>query len=290
METRFYHPYTLEEAVNLLEEKKAVVVNGGSDIILNIAAKKIDPPAIVFIRDIEGMDKIYEFENKIIIGGSVTYRKMLSNNIINEITGLTEACMSVGSPPIRTVGTPAGNLATAAPAADCATMLLALDSELVLVSSEGERIVAQKDIYIDRYKTVINRNEIIKEIRFLKPGGREGTGYYRLSRRKAQDIAKVIVGAKIKIDKAGICEKASVSLGALNATIVKAESIESGIEGLDEKEALRFVENTFPKEAGLRESYFKEYKEITVNYIVCEAVKKAFQDAYRRMCDAENFI
>ena len=52
------------------------------------------------------------------------------------------AIAHLGSPSVRAVATPAGNVRTAAPAADCATMLMTLGADVVLVNSKGERTVS----------------------------------------------------------------------------------------------------------------------------------------------------
>lgn len=282
METMYFHPDTLEEAAALLEEHEgAVLVNGGSDIILSISAGKVNPTGIIDIRDIKSMNTITDDGQYVHIGGSVTFRQIQDSPVCSRIGGLVRAAGCVGSPAIRLVATPAGNIATAAPSADCATMLLALDTELVLVSVQGERIVRQKDVYLGAYKTAIRRNEIIKEMRFPSPRSNEGSGYSRLSRRKSQDIAKVIAGAVIAVDKEGRCQFASISLGALNATAVLAPSIGERLKGLGRDEAVRLALEVFPREAGLRESYFKRYKEETTCHAVGEAVDMAFSEAKR---------
>lgn len=282
METNYYHPRELEEAAALLEEQEgAVLVNGGSDIILSISAGKITPTGIIDIRGIKSMNTITDDGQYVHIGGNVTYRQMQDSPVCGRIGGLARAAGSVGSPVIRMVATPAGNIATAAPSADCASMMLALDTELVLVSVRGERIVRQKDIYLGAYKTDIQSNEIIKEMRFPSPGPDKGSGYARFSRRKSQDIAKVIAGAVVTVDKKGRCLSAVISLGALNATAVLAPSIGERIKGLGRDEAIQLALKFFPREAGLRESYFKRYKEETTCNAIAEALDMAFAETER---------
>lgn len=283
METDYYYPRELEEAAALLEEHEgAVLVNGGSDIILSISAGKVNPTAIIDIRGIKSMNRIMDDGQYVHIGGNVTYRQMQDSPVCSRVGGLVRAAGSVGSPAIRMVATPADNIATAAPSADCASMMLALDTELVLVSVRGERIVRQKDIYLGAYKTDIRRNEIIKEMRFPGQGPDKGSGYARLSRRKSQDIAKVIAGAVVTVDKAGRCQSAVISLGALNATAVLAPSIGDKIKGLGRDEAVQLALEFFPREAGLRESYYKRYKEETTCHAIAEAIDMAFAEAERR--------
>ncbi len=280
METSFYHPTSLQDAINILgRNDNMVLVNGGSDVILNIVAKKIDPAGLVYLRDIQELNYIFEDDEYVHFGGNITFRQMLASPICQRIGGLRKAIEAVGSPAIRAVATPSGNIATAAPAADCATMLLALRAEVVLVSEDGERIIPQNEIYLGAYKTKIKENEIIKEIRFPKLKDRMGSGYVRISRRKAQDIAKIIVGATISLDEQARCNAATISLGALNSTAVRASSIENQLIGLEQDEAILYAENNFPIEAGLRDSYFKEYKKNVLCDAVAQAIKMAFLEA-----------
>ena len=277
MKTEFFKPTDIKSAIALLEKYKdaAVIVNGGSDIVQPIAEGKLEPEAVIYIAGIKELQSISEREGKIVIGGAVTYTQMLKSPIIQKVPGLIEAVRQLGSPPIRHVATAAGNLGTGAPSADCTTMLLGLGAKIVLVSAGGERTLAVEDFFVKTYKTAIAPNELIKEIYFDAPKPGDGSGYIRLARRKSQDIAKVLVSASLTV-KGGVCQKAIIGLGALNATAVRGASIEAGITGKKREEALAYIRQNFPKEAGLRESRFKHYKEL----VTCAAVERAVAMAW----------
>src|SRR5665647_2180365 len=136
MKTEFFKPTNVKETTALLEkyQDKAVIINGGSDIVEKISSGKIKLEAIVYIADIEELSKISERNGNIVIGGSVTYIQMLNSPVIHKVKGLIEAVRQLGSPGIRQVATPAGNIGTGAPSADCITMLMGLETKLVLVS------------------------------------------------------------------------------------------------------------------------------------------------------------
>ena len=283
MNTEFYKPASIKEAVDLLARygAGAVVVNGGTDIVEKIAKGAVAPEAIIYIA---GMEELSHIENKnglIYLGGAVTYSQMLRDPQIQHIRGMVEAVSQLGSAPVRVTATPAGNIGTAAPSADCTCMLMALGSRVHLLSSQGERAVPLEEFFIKAYQNVRRPDELIRAISFpaVQPG--HGTGYIRLARRKAQDIAKVLVGARITLDH-GICTGASIGLGALNATAVKAYSIEKTLVGKNREEAVSFLENTFPKEAGLRPSRFTHYKELVTSTAVARAVAMAWDDAEGR--------
>lgn len=279
----FYRPTTLNEALALLSEcgEKAAVVNGGTDIVIDISKKKIAPEAIIYVGAIEGFEVLSVGSEKVSIGGAVTYRQMLNCEEFQEYKGLVTAISGLGSPNIRNMGTPAGNICTAAPAADCATMLMAMGAEVVLANSEGERTVELKDMFLGRGKTQCGPKDLVKEITFSALEEGEGTGYFRAARRKAQDIGKVLAGVRVKV-KDGKIEDAKFSLGSLNANIVRAYSLEEAVKGMECGEALEYVRTNFPEEAGLRESYFKEYKLAVTTAVIAKAFERALEDAEGR--------
>lgn len=279
----FFRPDTLQAALELLAryQEKAAVVNGGSDIVIDISQKRITPCAIVSIGQLTELRYVREDKEWIRLGGAIPYREMAREPICQKIEGLITAISNLGSPGVRAVGTPAGNIGTAAPAADCATMLMALGAVVVLVSTQGERTVPLQDFYLGRNRTVKRPDELIYEICFpaIQPG--EGTGYCKVARRKAQDIGKILVGARIQL-AGDVIRRAAISLGALNANIVRACSLEEAVTGMKSAEAQQYLKETFPKEAVLRESYFKEYKELTTRAVVAQAFSQALASAERR--------
>ena len=275
--TEFFKPKTIEETLELLNQynDEAVIVNGGTDIVEKIGEGKINPQAIVYIKDISELNKIREENGKIIIGGAVTYEAIETSKICNKVLGLIQAVSEIGSPPVRVVATPAGNLGTAAPASDCNVMMLALGAEVLVVSKNEERIIKLEDFFIKTNQTVLKSNELIKEIIIPEDAASSYNGYVRLARRKAQDIAKVLVGVSVTADN-DICKDIKISLGALNAIPIRAYSLESMMIGKDIHEGLRQIRGIFPKEAKPRKSRFKRYKELVTNTVIQRAIKKAY--------------
>ena len=284
MNTEFFRPDSLSEAVTILARYNgsAVVVNGGTDIVIDIINGKVQPAAIVYIQKIPELQNISHRDGRISLGGAVTFRDMQRSPFCRQVAGLMASLRALGSPAIRAVATPAGNVCNAAPSADCSTMLTALEAQIVLISQNVERTVPLKDFFISAYQTVRQKDEIIREINFAAPGKGSGTGYYRVSQRKAQDIGHALVGVFLQLEN-GVCARASISLGALNATIVRSHSIERAIVGKTREEALSFTRATFPIETNLLEDYFKRYKELVVPAVLTRAIAMAWDDAERRV-------
>jgi len=280
LERTFFRPETLSDALDLLKQygSRAMIVNGGTDAVLHMVEKKAAPEVIIHVASLPGFHDIALEDGMIRLGGGVTYQEMLSSPVLAECTGLMAAIRALASPPIRVLATPVGNICTGAPAADCTTMLMALDCTVYLASAAGTRAVPLAEFYTGTYKTVRQGEELVTHIEFPAPADGWGTGYCRLSRRKAQDIGKVLIGARVYVED-GVIKQAAISLGALNPYTVRATTMEKALVGKTPEEALAYTAENFPKEAALRKSYYTEYKKD----VVCPALTRALEMALQSL-------
>lgn len=284
MEVQFFRAKTLEEALGLMQQyrEELLVVNGGTDAVLGITEKKVFPKAILQVSQLPGFHDIARAGDRLRIGGGATYNELLASPLLADYRGMQEAVSHLASPAIRALGTAAGNICTAAPAADAAAMLYALEAEVCLESAAGQRRVALRDFYAEdrSYATVRRPDELLTaiEIPVLKAG--DGTGYCRLSRRKAQDIGKLLVGVYCSLT-GGRISRISISLGAVNASLVHARALEEALVGKTAAEAAACARETYPVEAKLRESYFKAYKQDVICPAVSRAITMAAAAAYK---------
>ena len=272
MGREFYRPADVPEALALLRRfgDRILIVNGGTDAVLHTLEKRRDPEAFLYVAGLPGFHDIRRQNGKIVLGGGVTFNEMMESPLLADIKGLQEALLHLASPAIRAVATPAGNICTAAPAADGAAMLYALGTTLRFASAEGERELPMEGFYEGTYRTARKPDELLTAIEFDEPAPGEGTGYCRLSRRKAQDIGKVLIGTRIRLED-GRITKARIALGALNACIVHAAETESAVLGMTPEEAVAYADTHYPAEAKLRASYYTEYKKD----VVCPALSRA---------------
>ena len=252
--------------------RSATIVNGGTDIVAKIAKGDIEPAAIVYIGDIAECKGIKENNGILTIGGTVTYTEIQNSPLCGKIDGLIQAVSEIGSPPVRNVATPAGNIANAAAAADCNVILLALDAEVVLASTAGERVVSLQNIWLNPLETTIQKNELIREIRIPIPSGDTCTAFIKMTRRKAQDIARVSVGVSLTI-KGSLCQEVRIALGAVNKVPVRAYSLEKVMAGKEVETGLAEIRSIFPVEATPR----KTYKKLVTNPVIERTIRKAFE-------------
>lgn len=274
---RFYKPDTLAQALDLLDSyrEKAVIINGGTDIVEKITKGMLDPEAMIYIKDIPELKGIKEEAGFIVIGGGATYTEVEQAPVCQKIPGIMQAVAEIGCPAIRHVATPAGNIGSAVPAADFNVILLALDAEIILASKSGERKLAIKDVFVGPGQTKIKENELIKEIKIPVPGDRTFSSFLKLARRKIMDIAQVTIAVSLTLDGT-VCEDIRIALGAINPVPVRSYSLEKMMIGKDMKTGLAAIRGVFPPEVTPREDRFKTYKEQVTNTAIERAINKAY--------------
>jgi CO/xanthine dehydrogenase FAD-binding subunit len=294
--TEFYSPSSLVAALELLDQyrQQAVIVNGGTDVVEKIANGTIDPAAIVYIQGIAELKKIGESNGFVRIGGAVTYEEVLNSPLCSQFSALKQAVLEVGSPAIRVVGTPAGNIGTAVAAADCNVALMALDAEVVAASKQGERVIKLTDFVVGYRKTVLAANELIKEIRIpVVPGVNTASAFVKLSKRKAQDIAEVSAGVRLTVE-GDVCRDIVVAMGSVSKMTVRAYSLEKIITGKKVVDGAAAIKGLVPAEVALRSpgnelfaarpfaKAERQYKEAVIGVVVERAIKKAYAEVLGR--------
>jgi len=280
--TKFYNPKSLTEALDLLDafREKAVVVNGGTDIVAQIADGKVSPEAIIYIQNVDELRDIRSGGGFVCIGGAATYARVLASPDCKQFSAMIEAISQCGSPPIRAVGTPAGNIGTAAPAADCNVALVALGAEIVLASKGGERVVPAAEMFVGAWATQRKPGELIKEIRIPDMVNGAGSGFIKLAKRKAQDIAQVSAAVCL-LAEGSVIKDICVALGAVAPKTVRAQSFEALAKGKAAQQAAESVKNVIPNEALLRNPRNKPYKEAVMGVAAARAITQAFADSER---------
>jgi carbon-monoxide dehydrogenase medium subunit/xanthine dehydrogenase FAD-binding subunit len=240
----FYNPESLDDALDFLNKEKsnAKLIAGGTDIVLELNDKKIEPKIIINIKNLEELKYIKEDGDLIRIGAGTTFTKIAENDLVN-INGkaLAHACSKIGSTQVRNVGTPAGNIVTGSACADSVSALVALDAVLVLKSKEGLREVKLEDFYNENPKqdfdgcyinlAGIKENEIMVEIYFKKTKENEFSDFRKLGRRKALAKSILTVGMVIEFDENKKAKRPRVALGAVGRHPYHVESAEDILRG-----------------------------------------------------------
>jgi len=167
--------------------------------------------------------------NCVRIGAMTTITDLERSPVVRtRLAGLWDGARQLGSPLVRNRGTYGGNLCNARPAADTAIPTLALGGRLVLASIRGERTVDHSDFVTGPGETILEPDEILKEVVFdLANDPAMGSAYLKLSNRKALEIAVVSAAAMVTFNsppaeqggiKGGVTKSARIALGAVAPT------------------------------------------------------------------------
>jgi xanthine dehydrogenase small subunit len=142
------------------------------------------------------------------------------------------------SPPIRNRATFGGNLATASPIGDSAPLLMALDARVHIASPstplgagpENSRTMELSSFFTGYRRTALRAGELLTTIEIPKPYPKR-LGFYKVSKRRFDDISTVAAAISMELDPAGRVRRARFVYGGVAATplrITEAEDVLSG--------------------------------------------------------------
>lgn len=188
----YYKPQTLKECVSLLEEHPdAALLNGGTDLIIQMREGLRIPTDIIDIKNIPDLQGIKVGPDEIFIGGAVTMSQVYDHPELSKLFPyLCDAARSVGSIQIRNRATIAGNLVNASPLADTATPLLCLEAVIHTYGPNGTREIPLNEFFVFVRKTLLEPNEVVTGISF-KPDALDKAVFTKLSRRNEVDLSTV---------------------------------------------------------------------------------------------------
>ena len=233
----------MEDAVRaLVEDPEAVVISGGSDVLIKIREGKLAGCSLVSIHGIKELEGIrMEEDGTIVIGPATTFSHITNNDIIQKhIPMLGDAVDMAGGPQLRNIGTIGGNVCNGVTSADSASSLCCLAADLVLKGPDGVREVPISQWYTGPGRTVRNHDEVLTAIR-IKKENYQGYGgqYIKYGKRNAMEIATLgcAVSVKLTEDKKHI-QDLRLAYGVAAPTPIRCHTTEEAVKGMETGEAL----------------------------------------------------
>lgn len=281
-----YEAVSVNHAVKLLKEHpNAIIVAGGSDILIKIREGRLPSCELISIQSLNELRGITIREDDTLCIGSLdSFSHIADNPLIKQyISVLGDAALTVGGPQIRNIGTIGGNICNGATSADTASTLLAWDALLELICSEGVRYVPVSEFYIHAGKTDIKTGEILTSILIHKKSYEHYKGfYYKYSVRNAMDISvcNCSVNVRLSSDKKTV-EDVRAAYGAAGPVPLRAYKAENAVKGkkvtseLIDEFAEAAVENLNPR------SSYRANKEFRL-HILKELSKKCLTESICR--------
>ncbi len=233
---------TPAEAISAVAGHKgnAEIMAGGTDLMVKMKRKAAAPDLIVSIHKLDplrGFEK--QGQNQFRIGVLNTMHDIAANNQVAEhFSALATAAGGMGSPQIRNRATIGGNLVSSRPAADSIGPLIGYGAQVRLQGEEDDRLVPMANFCTGPGECVLFGNEIMTDILLDIPKPNTHGVYLKFGTRKSMEISIVSVTTILTLDDGGVCQDASIVLGAVAPTFIRAPEAENLLKGERLTEAL----------------------------------------------------
>jgi xanthine dehydrogenase small subunit len=204
-------------------------IAGGTDLVVEANLRGTRLPPLISLEAVPELQAWAETGDFVDIGAGLTLNDVAAR-WVDAPLAFREWLTLFASPPIRNRATLGGNLATASPIGDAAPLLLGLDAQLRLVGSAGQRVVSLAGFFAGYRKTILQPGEIIVSIRIPKPLP-DFVRFYKVAKRKLDDISTVAACLALSLDSGGRVTKARFAYGGVAATPLRTYEAEQAVEG-----------------------------------------------------------
>jgi carbon-monoxide dehydrogenase medium subunit len=278
----YHQPTTLKEAFSQMEKLKgrAKYIAGGTDILVRVRQKAIQPDALISLRGIEALKNIVH-NGGLSLGSMTPFRDVERDLVIaREYPAFAKAVSLLANPQVRNVATVGGNLCNAAPSADCAPPLMVMEATLKLQGPGGEREVPIDKFFTGPGENCMETEEVLSQIHIPEMANHTGTAFLKVG-RVAQDIAVVNAAALLVMDKKK-CQECRLAVGAVAPVPLRLKKVEKLIAGEEiGPELLDRVREMVEQEVSpindVRST--EEYRRIMSGVLIKRAILQALRNA-----------
>ena len=252
-----YQATSVDDAIRALQaDPSALVIAGGTDVLIKIREGKLAGCSLVSIHNLTGelSGVTLSSNGDVEIGPLTTFRGVTFSDVIRQtVPVLGEAADMAGGPQLRAAGTIGGNVCNGITSADTASTLVALAPYELLV-----KIVIPRDNYAGY------------------------TGHYiKYAQRAAMDIATLGVSCLVKLtDDKKTVDDAALAFGVAGPVPMRAPSAEAAVRGLPIEEAIAVIGKAALADVNPRTSW-RASKEFRIQLIE-ELSPRALREAARK--------
>jgi carbon-monoxide dehydrogenase medium subunit len=228
----YHRPTTLREAWRLLAEQPgAALLAGGTDLLVQLRARELRPPAVVSLRAIPELAGVTaEPGGGLRLGAATPVAELLRHPTLpRRYPLLAQALRVMASPQIRNVATLGGNLCNASPCADTAPPLLAHEARVVLRSARGRRELPLTEFFRGPGETACRPGELLAAVRLPKPPAGARVLFHK-QRRVHLDLALASLAVLLQL-RGTTCRRARLAAGSVGPTPLRLLDVERLLEG-----------------------------------------------------------
>lgn len=236
---------SVKDAVKqLCADPEALIIAGGSDVLIKIREGHAAGCRLVSIREIDSLRGIkLEDDGTICIGPLTTFTELSESPIIKKhIPVLGFAADQIGGPQIRNIGTIGGNISNGVTSADTASTLCALNALIEITGASDDstdiklavRNIPILDYYVKAGKVCLQTGELCTAIRIRKTDyeGYKGC-YIKYAMRNAMDIATLGCSVVSKMSGDGtVLEDVRIAFGVAGPVPMRCAKTEEKLRGM----------------------------------------------------------
>src|SRR5579864_2283067 len=214
------------------------ILAGSTDIGLWVTKQMRDLGNIVYVGQIEALQRIATSADWIEIGAGVTVESAYGE-LAKHYPELTEMWQRFASLPIRNAGTLGGNIANGSPIGDSMPGLIALGARVVLRGGDTERELPLEELYLAYQKKDMAEHEFVVGLKVpTRTAARKHLQFrtYKISKRFDSDISAVCAAFSFIADGETIREP-RIAFGGMAATPKRATHAEAVLKDADWHEA-----------------------------------------------------
>jgi aerobic carbon-monoxide dehydrogenase medium subunit len=234
----YAHPFSyhraasLEEAAKLLQQlgEDARLIAGGQSLIPLMKMRLARPTALIDINFIPSLDVIQRNNGELRIGALVRHAEIEHSEVASAIPIVHDCAAGIADVQVRNQGTIGGSIAEADPSGDWVAALLALDSSVRCFRPKGERTVPLSEFIKDAYTSVLEHDELVREVIVKVPPKNSGSAYLAF-KRSAPVYATVSAAAQVTLDGKDTCKDARIVLGCVGLMAIRVKGAESALQG-----------------------------------------------------------
>ena len=286
-------PTSLKEAVELLAHwnGKALILAGGTDLLVGLKEGKVAPAAIISLRRIPNLSYIRMEGDFVTIGAFTSHRMIEKSHIVrSHFPALSDAVDNLGSIQIRNIATIGGNICSAAPSADTVPPLLVNRATLKIQGPRGEKTLPLNDFFVGPRKTKLEASEILTEIKVPVPPGHSSSSYLKLTRRSGMELPLLGVASCICFDEMRTILRGKIALACAGPICFVANGAEILFPGKKiEKKFLNELGMAVLKESKPRESIrcSAQYRREMIPVVVARAVRLCLKRSFKKEGDLD---
>ncbi len=220
-------PTSLAEAVELLKtgNGSAKALAGGTDLIDQVRTGRLTPDLLIDVKKLPELNILQHDADGLRLGAAVSCHRIFADEgVESDYSALADAASIIGGVQVQSRASVGGNLCNSGPAGDSIPALIALGAVCVISGPDGTREVPVEDFCTGPNQNVLQRGELLVELKLPSRPAHSGSHYRRFTPRNEMDIAVVGVGASVVLDASGeTIVSARIGLGAVAATPLVAQ-------------------------------------------------------------------